>query len=91
MHRDGYASYATLAADEALVAGDATTQGELDEFRKHVAFLLDQGWIVPPWCASHAASVVFARKPNGTWRFCQDYRELNAITQRSVEPLSHVD
>ena len=54
------------------------------------AFLLDQGWIVPS-CASHAASVVFARKADGTWRFCQDYRGLNAITQRSVEPLPHVD
>ena len=55
-----------------------------------MAFLIDQGWIVPS-SASHAASVVFARKPDGTWRFCQDYRGLNAITQRSVEPLPHVD
>ena len=39
------------------------------------------------------ASVVFARKADGTRRFCQDYRGLNAITQRSrsVEPLPHVD
>ena len=64
--------------------------GELDECRKQVAFLLDQGWIVPS-SASHAASVVFARKPDGTWRFCQDYRWLNAITQRSVEQLPHMD
>jgi hypothetical protein len=55
-----------------------------------VAFQLVQGWIVPSR-ASHAASVVFARKPDGTWRFCQDYRGLNAITQRTVEPLSQVD
>jgi hypothetical protein len=66
------------------------SQGELDECRKQVAYLLDQGWVVPS-CASHAASVVFARKPDGTWRFCQDYRGLNAITQRSGEPLPHVD
>jgi hypothetical protein len=51
------------------------SQGELDECRKQVAFLLDQGWIVPSR-ASHAASVVFARKADGTWRFCQDYRGL---------------
>ncbi len=66
------------------------SQGELDECRKQVAYLLDQGWIVPSR-ASHAASVVFARKPDGTWRFCQDFRGLNAITQRSVEPLPHVE
>ena len=65
------------------------SQGELDECRKQVAFLLDQGWIVPS-CASHAASVVFARKPDGTWRFCQDYHGLNAITQRSKESRPHV-
>jgi hypothetical protein len=34
---------------------------------------------------------VFARKADGTWRFCQDFRGLNAITARSVEPLPHVD
>jgi hypothetical protein len=60
------------------------SKGELDECRKQVAFLLDQGWIVP---YSASASVVFAGKPDGTWRSCQDFRGLNAITQRSVEPL----
>ena len=56
------------------------------------AFLLDQGWIVLS-SAFHAASVVFARnlKDDGTWRFCQDYSGLNAVTQKSVEPLPHVD
>ncbi len=44
-----------------------------------------------PSSASHAASVVFARKADGTWRFCQNYRGLNAITQHFVEPLPHVD
>ena len=34
---------------------------------------------------------MFARKPDGTCRFCQDYRGLNTITRRSVEPLPHVD
>ena len=66
------------------------SQGELDECRRQVALLLDNGWIRPS-TASHAASVVFARKADGTWRFCQDYRALNGITQRSVEPLPHVD
>ena len=66
------------------------SQGELDECRQHVTALLDNGWITPSQ-ASHAASIVFARKADGTWRFCQDYRGLNAITKKSVEPLPHVD
>ena len=41
--------------------------------------------------AGHAASVVLARKPDGTWRFCYDYRGLNAITRPAVEPLPHID
>ncbi len=41
-----------------------SSQGELDECRKQVATLLDRGWIVHS-CASHAASVVFARKRVG--------------------------
>ena len=66
------------------------SQGELEECRQQITQLLNNGWIVPSR-ASHAASIVFARKADGTWRFCQDFRGLNAITQRSVEPLPHVD
>ena len=43
--------------------------------------------------SSRAASVVFARKPNGTLYFCQEHRWLivitQAVTQQSVE--LHVD
>ena len=43
----------------------------------------------PDSTAGHAAAVVFARKPNGSWRICYDYRGLNAITRPAVEPLPH--
>ena len=66
------------------------SQGELDECRRQIAILLDNGWIRPSR-ASHAASIVFARKADGSWRFCQDYRQLNALTKKSVEPLPHID
>ena len=52
------------------------SKGELEECRKQVAFLLDQGWIMPSR-ASYDASVVFANS-EGTWSFCQDNRRLNA-------------
>ena len=35
--------------------------------------------------------MVFAKKVDGSWWFCQDYRGLNAITRRLVEPLPHID
>jgi hypothetical protein len=66
------------------------SQGELEECRQQITQLLNNRWIVPSR-ASHAASIVFARKADGTWRFCQDFRGLNVIPQRSVEPLPHVE
>jgi hypothetical protein len=66
------------------------SEGELTELRKQLVDLLDRGWIQPS-TAGHAAAVVFARKPDGSWRICYDYRGLNAITRPAVEPLPHID
>ena len=65
------------------------SEGEMEECGKQVAWLLDNGGICPTR-SSHAALVVFVRKADSSWRFCQDYRGLNTITQKSVEPLPHV-
>jgi hypothetical protein len=58
---------------------------ELAELRAQLINLLDRGWIQHS-TAGHAASVVFARKPDGTWHICYDYWGLNAITRQAVEP-----
>ena len=69
------------------------SDGELAELRTQLIDLLDRGWIQHS-TAGHAASVVFARKPDGSigsWRLCYDYRGLNTITRPAVEPLPHID
>ena len=66
------------------------SEGELAELRTQLVDLLDRGWIQHS-TAGHAAAVVFARKPDGTWRICYDYRGLNAISRPAVEPLPHID
>ena len=66
------------------------SEGELAELRRQLRDLLDRGWIQHS-TAGHAAAVVFARKPDGSWRICYDYRGLNAITEPQVEPLPHID
>jgi hypothetical protein len=66
------------------------SEGELAELRTQLVDLLDRGWIQHS-TAGHAASVVFARQPDGTWRICYDYRGLNAISWPAVEPLPHIE
>ena len=51
--------------------------------------MLDHDVIRPstsPW-----SSVVIVRKPDGSWRFCIDFRKLNAVTHRDAYPLPRID
>ena len=59
---------------------------ERDVIEKMVQELLDAGMIQPsksPW----ASPVVLQKKKDGKWRFCVDYRKLNAVTKKDAWPL----
>ncbi len=66
------------------------SDGALAELCAQLIEMLDRGWSQHS-TAGHAAAVVLARKPDGSWRICYDYRGLNAITRPAVEPLPHID
>lgn len=51
-----------------------------------VADLLDQG-VISESTSSFSSPVVMVRKPTGAWRFCVDYRSLNAVTVKFMNPM----
>ncbi|GBG59838.1 hypothetical protein CBR_g66641 [Chara braunii] len=63
---------------------------ELEELRKQLDELLEKGWIRPN-SSPFGAPVLFVPKKEGELRMCIDYRGLNAITVKNVEPLPRIE
>ncbi|GBG82914.1 hypothetical protein CBR_g36441 [Chara braunii] len=63
---------------------------ELEELRKQLNELLEKGWIRPS-SSPFGAPVLFVPKKEGELCMCIDYRGLNAITVKNVEPLPRID
>ncbi|CAB0041804.1 unnamed protein product [Trichogramma brassicae] len=46
--------------------------------------------IIEPCSSPYSSPIVLAKKRNGTWRFCVDYRKLNSISEDSAQPIPRI-
>jgi transposase InsO family protein len=66
------------------------SQPELEELRRQLTELLDKGYIRPS-VSPFGAPVLFAKKKDGSFRLCIDYRALNKLTIKNKYPLPRID
>src|SRR6266487_6612701 len=66
------------------------TTKELEIVKQYLIDNLHKGFIAPSQ-APFVAPVLFVRKPNGSLRFCIDFRKLNQLTRKDQYPIPLID
>ncbi|XP_039811591.1 uncharacterized protein LOC120674480 [Panicum virgatum] len=61
-----------------------------DEIEKQVADMLQKG-LMQPSSSSFSSPILLVKKKDGSYRFCVDFRHLNALTMKSKFPVSVFD
>lgn len=61
-----------------------------DEIERQIKVMLQSG-IVQPSVSPFSSSVLLVKKKDNTWRFCVDFRHLNAITLKSHYPVPVIE
>eukprot|EP00731_Ephydatia_muelleri_P003081 Em0001g3081a len=61
-----------------------------DMVQKMIKGMLEQG-IIEPADGSWTSPIVLAKKKDGSFRFCVDYRRVNDVTKKDVHPIPRID
>ncbi|XP_061362992.1 uncharacterized protein LOC133306646, partial [Gastrolobium bilobum] len=59
--------------------------------QEHVKELLDVGFIRELQYTTWLVNVVMVKKPNGKWRICTDYTDLNKVCPKDAYPMPNID
>jgi hypothetical protein len=63
---------------------------QLEILRTTIQEYMRKGFIEPS-TAEYTSPVLFARKADGSWRFCVDYRRVNEVTRKTLCPPPLID
>lgn len=60
------------------------------EMKTLLSGMLESG-VIRESCSPWVACIILVRKKDGSWRFCVDYRKLNAVTHKDAFPLPRIE